>query len=160
MKPILWIALLVGVSVASSKLRPARQVGTTCSAAGKTKSDTSCCGNLFYNSPAPGLYQYYASDKELAGTCCRNGFTLGGSTFTLTPAELEANSAEGNYDQSLTEIFGLLQSNEHWPETGRISLACRLASGPDPFFQNLTQSAICYGRKVRLCLIAIILLVF
>ena len=110
MKPILWIALLVGVSVASSEFRPARQVGTTCSAAGKTASDTSCCGNLFYNSPSPGLYQYYASDKELAGTCCRNGFTLDGSTFTLTQAELTANSPTGNYDQSLTEISGLLES--------------------------------------------------
>ena len=32
-------------------------------------------------------------------------------------------------------------ARKHWPETGRISLAHRLASGPDPFCQNLTQSA-------------------
>ena len=30
---------------------------------------------------------------------------------------------------------------KHWPEVGRMILAHRLASGPDPFGQNLTQSA-------------------
>ena len=30
---------------------------------------------------------------------------------------------------------------KHWPEAGRMILAHRLASGPDPFGQNLTQSA-------------------
>ena len=29
----------------------------------------------------------------------------------------------------------------HWPETDRMILAYRIASGPDPFGQNLTQSA-------------------
>ena len=30
---------------------------------------------------------------------------------------------------------------KHWPEAGRMILADRLASGPDPFGQNMTQSA-------------------
>ena len=30
---------------------------------------------------------------------------------------------------------------KHWPEVGRMILAHRLASGPDPFDPNLTQSA-------------------
>ena len=30
---------------------------------------------------------------------------------------------------------------KHWPDAGRMILAHRLASGPDPFGQNLTQSA-------------------
>ena len=30
---------------------------------------------------------------------------------------------------------------KHWPEAGRMISAHRLASGPDPFGQNLTQSA-------------------
>ena len=29
---------------------------------------------------------------------------------------------------------------KHWPEAGRMIVAHRLASGPDPFGQNLTQS--------------------
>ena len=29
---------------------------------------------------------------------------------------------------------------KHWPEAGRMILAHRLASGPDPFGQNLTQN--------------------
>ena len=32
-------------------------------------------------------------------------------------------------------------AGKHWPEAGRMILAHRLASGPDPFGQNLTQSA-------------------
>ena len=32
-------------------------------------------------------------------------------------------------------------AGKHWPEAGRMVLAHRLASGPDPFGQNLTQSA-------------------
>ena len=32
-------------------------------------------------------------------------------------------------------------AQKHWPEVGRMFLAHRLASGPDPFDQNLTQSA-------------------
>ena len=32
-------------------------------------------------------------------------------------------------------------AGKHWPEVGRMILAHRLASGPDPFGQNLTQSA-------------------
>ena len=32
-------------------------------------------------------------------------------------------------------------AGEHWPEAGRMFLAHRLASGPDPFGQNVTQSA-------------------
>ena len=32
-------------------------------------------------------------------------------------------------------------AGKHWPEAGRMILAHRLASGPDPFGQNVTQSA-------------------
>ena len=32
-------------------------------------------------------------------------------------------------------------AGKHWPEAGRMILAHWLASGPDPFGQNLTQSA-------------------
>ena len=32
-------------------------------------------------------------------------------------------------------------AGKHWPEAGRVILAHWLASGPDPFGQNLTQSA-------------------
>ena len=32
-------------------------------------------------------------------------------------------------------------AQKHWPKAGRMILAHRLASGPDPFGQNLTQSA-------------------
>ena len=32
-------------------------------------------------------------------------------------------------------------AGKHWPEAGRMILAHLLASGPDPFCQNLTQSA-------------------
>ena len=32
-------------------------------------------------------------------------------------------------------------AGKHWPEAGRMILAHRLASGPNPFGQNLTQSA-------------------
>ena len=32
-------------------------------------------------------------------------------------------------------------SGKHWPEVGRMILAHWLASGPDPFGQNLAQSA-------------------
>ena len=32
-------------------------------------------------------------------------------------------------------------AGKHWPEAGRMTLAHWLASGPDPFGQNLTQSA-------------------
>ena len=31
-------------------------------------------------------------------------------------------------------------AGQHWPEAGRMILAHWLASGPDPFGQNLTQS--------------------
>ena len=32
-------------------------------------------------------------------------------------------------------------AGKHWPEAVRVILAHRLASGPDPFGQNLAQSA-------------------
>ena len=32
-------------------------------------------------------------------------------------------------------------AGKHWPEAGRMILAHRPASGPDPFGQNLAQSA-------------------
>ena len=32
-------------------------------------------------------------------------------------------------------------AGKHWPEAGRMILAHWLVSGPDPFGQNLTQSA-------------------
>ena len=42
-------------------------------------------------------------------------------------------------------------TRKHWPEAGLMILAHRLASGPDPFGQNLTQSARTKSDPCWLC---------
>ena len=86
--------------------------------------------------------------RALALWSVRNEHSHCGAYKTSTRT-VECTGSPANMPDPIRIRSGL--AGKHWPETGPMSLVHRLASGPNPSGQNLTQSARTRSDPGRFC---------